>query len=98
MQYLGGVKILSADESMKVNKLTRCPLGTRVKLAEGVTSVRNNENGRIAIVFNADMNTNFDFIARIICRESESLAVEDREHFYLYVDNCCQIGDTHLRY
>ena len=29
-----------------------------------------------------------------VLREFESLAEDDRKHFYLYVDNCCQIGDT----
>ena len=52
MQYLGGCLIISADESMKLNKLTRCPVGTRTKLAEGVTSVRGNQSGCVAIVFN----------------------------------------------
>eukprot|EP00946_MAST-07B_sp_MAST-7B-sp1_P004498 g4498.t1 len=93
MQYLGGCLIISADESMKLNKLTRCPVGTRTKLAEGVTSVRGNQSGCVAIVFNPDKNTNVDFIARVIQREYDSLAPEERRHFYIYVDNCCTIRD-----
>ena len=94
MQYLGGCTILSADESMKVNSLTRCPVGTRTKLAEGVTSVRGNQSGRVAIVFNPDKNTNYEFIARVIQREYDGLAVDERRHFYIVVDNCCTIRDT----